>query len=146
MEYIISIDRIRAEESVQIEETFSPEFMDIAESDLSFTSPIKVDLTLSLGGDFVLISGNITTEATSRCTICNELFSLPISIDFHWASEEDLPQEFDLLPMLREQILIEVPPFAECSNGVCPERKSIQNYFAKPETPASPFSGLDIEF
>ena len=146
MQYIVSIDRVRSEDSTKIEESFSPEFLAIAEQDLLFTAPVVVEVELSLGGDFLLIAGNITTEAQCRCKICNELFPIPLSIDFHWTTEEDLSQELDLLPILREHILLEIPPFAECQDGNCPERKIVQNYFAKPEAPSSPFSDLDRNF
>jgi uncharacterized metal-binding protein YceD (DUF177 family) len=57
--------------------------------------------------------------------------------------------EFDFREVIRENLLIEVPSFAEC-NGRCPEREKLKKYFKQgdgktdQEEGQQPFSNLSL--
>ncbi len=91
------------------------------------------------------------TIAKIPCSICNELVTVPIEVDVSHAEPlEEILSIFPFGPLLREDIFLQLPKFAECQNN-CPERKNIQKFLKTPASPARseseggsqfPFAGL----
>lgn len=135
-EFSVYIDRLKDGHTQKISETIDPSFLDVAEDDLSFHSPVVIAGEVYLAEDHLVLHLKGKTEALIPCAICNEKFPLPVEIDFYHTQplEEFTNPIFNYLPALRESILLQVPPFAECRGGHCPERTAISQYLKKEET------------
>ncbi|MBS3905322.1 MAG: hypothetical protein KGZ39_08360 [Simkania sp.] len=132
----IFIDRFKEGQTLFIEETTAPDFLEIQEQELRFPFPIIVKGKTYLSDDHLIVQLQISTEIMIPCAICNELFSLPIRIENFTHVEpvaEIINHIFDYTQLLRETILLEVPTFAECHEGRCPERPKVAKYLRKPQ-------------
>lgn len=150
-QFKIYIDRLKHEEKESIDQEVPSEFLDVREEDLSFPTPVKIKGEAYLADEHLILHLHLKTTAALPCAICNQLVQIPISIDDFYHSEpidELRSPTFDYTEALREAILLQVPPFAECHRGNCPERATISPYLKKKdpktETPSHfPFADLD---
>lgn len=149
----IYVEQLRDGHSESITESFSPKFINVDEKDLKFVDPVEVDGEAYLADDELVLHLKVNTQATMPCRICNEPFKHAIQIDdfYHAVPVTEIKgRVFDFRDVLREGILLESPPVAECHNGSCPQRKTVQKYM-KIEGKAidedqgyRPFADLDI--
>ncbi len=148
----IYLDRLANDQVEKISETLSSDFLKIEESDLSFVNPVEIKGEAYLANDHLIIHLVVKTQANMPCSICNEMIPYSVNIDNFYHAEEMTKSKttiFDFSDVLREGILIDIPPFLEC-NGKCPKRKEVDHYFKKENKLSSsseeihyPFKGLD---
>lgn len=144
----IYVDQLKSGKEELLHQEISPDFLDVSEADLAFNDPIKLDGTVYLADEELVLNFNINTNATISCAICNKPVKVEIDIEnfYHVEPLEDIKTGvYDFRNLLRETILLETPQFAECDEN-CPEREKIRKYFKKPpeeEEPYRPFSDLD---
>ena len=152
----VFVEQLRDGNTEEIEETFAPDFLGINERDLSFTHPVTVRGQVYLADDMLILHLDVNTIATIPCAICNAPADINIAIKgfYHAVSLEEIKGAiYDFREILRETILLEVPILAECHQGKCPQRKSLEKYFKKEGAPGSeadeegykPFAGLDFD-
>lgn len=150
----IYVEQLRDGHSEVLSESLPPNFMDVHEDDLAFMDPVKMTGEAYLADDMLVLHLKVQTLATMPCRICNETFKQKIELDnFYHAEpiEEIKGRVFDFSEILREAILLETPPVAECHQGKCPKRKTMQQ-FLKLEGSAKkddeegyrPFADLDL--
>lgn len=150
----IYVEQLRDGQIETLAEIFSPEFLNVKEKDLAFIDPVNISGEAYLADDMLVLHLNVDTLATMPCRICNETFKHEIRIkDFYHAESVDeiKGRVFDFHNVLREAIILETPPLAECHQGKCPKRKTLQKFF-KPEGVAKgeedegyrPFADLDL--
>lgn len=148
----IYIEQLRDGHEEKIDETLDPDFLDIEDPDLAFKGPVEIEGKAYLAENELVIHWDIKTEALIPCSICNEYVQVPIQIDNFYYSEpisEIKTGIYNFKSLLRETILLEAPPFAECNEGNCPKRKEYYKYFKEPINPPSdqegyhPFNDLD---
>ena len=152
----INIDRLVREEDFKIEASLSPSFIGVSEESLSFSHPIEIEGVAYLASDHLVINCQIKTIATKRCSICNQEANISIEVpEFYHTEELELIKNamFDCSDKVRESILLEVPPFIECTSSGCPERCNLNRYFTtntnsseekeKDEVNNFPFSNLE---
>lgn len=114
-----------------IEESLSPEFMEIQEGDLAFNKPIHIKGSAEVADQTLIIRLHVSTEITIPCLICNEPVAVNLTLpDFcHAEPLSDIRGDiFNFKEVLREAILLETPRTAECE-GNCPERKILSKFF-----------------
>lgn len=139
----IYVARLSDERTELIDETLSPDFIDVNEEDLVFNSDIKLRGKAYLAEDHLVIQLDIDTEAIIPCAICNEGVQKEITINGFYHTEEFdkiRGQVCDYTAPLREAILLEIPSHVECE-GNCPKRAELKNYLQKGEN-QFPFSDL----
>lgn len=127
----IFVLRLKEGHQEHLREELSPEFVDIQESDVKFQVPVRVEGLASLSDDTFLLKLHVETEVTLPCAICNQPVQVPLSIpDFLFTAplSEVRGGVFDYRDTLREAILLEIPPRAECGGGDCPERAVLAQY------------------
>lgn len=127
----VYVDRLKNGHQEKISEELSSDFLDIQERELSFPHPVKLSGETYLSGDHLIIRLKIEAEAMVPCAICNELSPFPIVLNDFYLTEpvEKIKSHiFDYTQEIREAILLQVPPFAECHAGQCPEREVIKKY------------------
>ena len=84
------------------------------------------------------------------CSICNEMIEIDLKIVDFYHTEPTLEIRdaiFDFSSVLREALLIEVPTYAECCKGHCPQRQTLNPFLRKkarsePDT-HFPFANLE---
>ncbi len=150
----IYIEQLRKGQIEKINESFSPEFMDLHEPELSFNDPIMVKGQAYLAEDNLVLNFSIHTAVILLCSICNAPVKIDIHIEagYHVEPEANISNGvYNFKEVLREMILLETPAFAECE-GKCPRRKEIARYLKKPadnqlgseeEEGYHPFADLD---
>ncbi len=130
----IFIDRLKDGQTITIDEQHDPSFLQVNEKDLQFNVPVIVKGKAYLTNDHLILQLSSRTDANMPCVICNAFFPFPIIVNSftHAESIEDIAQHiFDFADLLRESILLQIPAFAECHGGACPERTEIANFLQK---------------
>lgn len=132
----IFVHRLRDGREERIEETLSPDFLDIDEADLVFKEPVNIEGTAAVTDDILVLILSIDTIAALPCAICNTDVKVKISIP-HFCYTEKLSDikgaVFDYQEALREGILLELPYTTECNGGDCPERADLAKYLTRNE-------------
>lgn len=153
----IFVEQLRDGSTEEIDETLSPDFLDIHERELAFSKPVTVRGQVYLAEEMLVFHLDIYTVATIPCAICNGPADIAIAIEgfYHAVPLSEIKGAiYDFREILRESILLEVPILAECHQGRCPQRESLEKYFKKEGAPGSkededgyrPFAGLDFDF
>lgn len=152
----IYIDQLRDGEVETLSEVFSPEFLDVNEQDLKFMDPVNLQGEAYLTGDMLILHLDIETACMIPCSICNEPVKVPIKISgyYHTVPLEEIKSGiFHFQEMLREIILLNTPILAECGQGKCPQRSSLQKYLKSESSRHTkegddgyrPFADLNLE-
>jgi uncharacterized metal-binding protein YceD (DUF177 family) len=145
MELVIYVDRLKDGSVEKFKGTISTDFLG---TDPLFGSELSVSGEAYVTGEHLILKLQASTEAKLPCSICNGLTCVPLKLtDFYHAEPiSEIPSVFDFSELLRQDLLLQLPLFAECE-GNCPEREEIKK-FLKKETSAAlhnvqfPFSDL----
>ncbi len=138
---MLKVDLVRLERQhrVRLDDAVTPGDSLWAGSDVRLARPLEVQLEAQQVGHDVVVRGQLTGAAKLECRRCLVAVCVPIAedlavlyqagVDAVEAEQSEvypLPargQELDLGPMVREQVLLAVPPYAICSEGckgLCP--------------------------
>lgn len=126
----IYVDRLRDSQTEVIEETASPDFLEVKEQDLQFLKPIRMSGKAYLAENHLIIKLKIITEATMPCLICNTSIQKKIHVPTFYLVEDVSNIKgniYDYTEPMREAILLEVPYSVECM-GNCPIRGELKSY------------------
>lgn len=151
-------DQLRNGNVEEINELYEPDFISINEKELKFVKPVSVKGQAYLADDNLVLNLDIEAFAVMPCSICNEAVEICIDIEslYHVEPLEQIKGAvYNLKELLREAIVIDVPNFAECHNGHCPQRKEMAKYFKKDDVDATkkeasdgdryhPFADIDL--
>lgn len=147
----IYVDQLRKGKEEILEETFSPEFIEVEEEELRF--PVNVDVTgrAYIAEEHLVLHLSAKTKMVMPCSICNTMSEIPLQVKSLCHSEplsEVRGGTFWFNSVLREAILLEVLPFAECCGGDCPQREFVAQYQTVKKTSVEegtyqPFSQLE---
>ena len=151
----IFIDRLRDGHTETIDERLPSGLLEIREPDLVFDREVEVQGEAYLAQDELILRLNVQSECQIPCLVCNEAVSVPIKIENAYHAEplqEVKGAVLDLKEILREMILLEIPPYVECCPGNCPKRPQIAPFMKPVEEAAKeeeegnrPFSRLRIK-
>lgn len=146
-EFKVDLTPIRQGHTQKLSGCFAPSLLDIEEPELQFPSPITVKGEVYLSEEHIVMHFHAHTQALMPCAICNEMstFDLKVS-DFHQIEPLSSQEEtfFDLAPILREALLLELPKRIECNQGKCPQRSELTPYLTQKNinTTHFPFASL----
>jgi uncharacterized metal-binding protein YceD (DUF177 family) len=132
----IFVDQLREGTVHKIDEKLSSDFMDVKEKELSFTKDVYVKGEAYLAENELILNLDISAEALIPCSICNEVFAVPIKLKnlYHAEPLSDIKSGvFNAEQVVRDAVLLDVPPFAECHDGNCPARKEISKFLKSSE-------------
>lgn len=135
----IYIERLRGGKNEELSEKLEPSFMDISEKEVLFKEPIEVTGEAYLAEDWLILHLSIKTSVELQCALCCDRFrySIDLSEILHEESLEDIREaSYDILPLIRETILLEIPFYPQCGGTKCNNRQELEN-FLKKETIAS---------
>lgn len=134
--YKIYVEQLRDGHIEYLDESFPPELMDINDKDLAFKDEVLVRGEAYLAENTLVLNLNVSTFAILPCTICMEPVKVELNIEgfyFTVLLSEIKSAVFNFKEILREEILLAVPAFAECEGGKCPKRKDVAQYLKTPE-------------
>jgi uncharacterized protein len=98
--------------------------MDIEEPDVRFEHEIEYAFLAQIQGNALLVTGQMRTPATLRCSRCLRVFEQPLEVKPFVFHQELHGEDFvDLTPQMREDIILELPQRALCAEdckGLCP--------------------------
>lgn len=131
----IFVDQLRDGHVQEMHERLDPSFLDVHEEDLEFKKSVLLDGEAYSADHELILHWNISAEALVSCSICNDKVPVKIEIENFYHSEpmdEIKSAVYNFKNLLRETILLEVPPFAECQEGNCPQRREVEKYLKAP--------------
>lgn len=143
--FTVSLSRLQKEGVIALSEHLEDDFLEVHERDLDYTDPIDLKGSIELAGSAVLIKFSLVTAATSPCIICGKLVKIAVNLNdvCHAEPLENIRGEiFDYSAIVRDLILTETAPYAECQ-GNCPERKGIGQYLSRDGGSQCPFKDID---
>ncbi|MCE5319140.1 MAG: DUF177 domain-containing protein [Parachlamydia sp.] len=132
----IYVEQLRDGHVEKLEESFSSEFLDIHEKELSFKGPVAFQGEAYLANDDLVMRFSASCHCQLPCVICNKPVQQELKVENHYHNAplaEVKSGIYHFREILREIILLEVPQFAECEGG-CPERKEIAQYLKEPSS------------
>lgn len=132
----IYIDRLRNGKAQVVNETVSPDFLEVEEEGLQFRKPIEVSGEAYIAEEELVLHLTIKAEALMPCAICNEMTPIEVFLDnfYEVVPLEDIKGAiFDMRSSLREEILLQIPHTIECHMGKCPARKDYSHYLREEE-------------
>jgi len=150
----IYVDRLKEGHKEKIDLILPPDLMEVNEQELAFLNPITLKGETYLAEDHLVLHLQLETKATLPCIVCNQAVKIPLVIqDFYHAEPiaEIKGAIFDYTEKVREALLLQTPIYIECSNGKCPERKTLNKYLkttspsekgSSEEHPHFPFANL----
>ena len=113
----------------------TPDELDITDTDLKVTAPIRLEGVVENAGDVILLKADVKTEIERTCGRCLKVFTEPLAAQvvekFYPAGAENIENdafiyESDLLDItepVRESLLLAVPLQSLCREdcrGLCP--------------------------
>lgn len=117
------------------------------EKDLSFKKEIELSGEAYVAGDHLIIKLDAKAIAFMPCCVCNNPVTVQVNLcDFYHAEplEEIKSSIFDFSELVRTDLLLQLPQFAECQ-GSCSERKNLKQFLKEKNTACNanfPFAEL----
>jgi DUF177 domain-containing protein len=130
----IVADRLRDGHVEEIDCELPPAFLDLREEEVAFPAPVSVRGSVYSTGDHLIFDYDVVTRVQMPCSVCNQLVETELRVEEGQAIEEIchcLSGIWDCREVVRESILLELPPFVECEKGNCPRRAEIEPYLKK---------------
>ncbi|HSU85099.1 MAG TPA: DUF177 domain-containing protein [Chthoniobacterales bacterium] len=117
--------------------------------DVRCAGPLRYVLDLGISEGALWVNGEITQPVELRCVRCLETFRFDIAVkDFAFHTELEGPEQVDLTPFMREDILLNLPAYPHCDREggrACPVPEKIVKTDEKAVLEARPpdWSALD---
>jgi uncharacterized metal-binding protein YceD (DUF177 family) len=126
---------VTVEQPFEIKETLAPEVLGLDPVTARVEKPIAVEVTVTKDEENYLAQGWATTSLSLVCGRCAVWMPWPIRARVEHLFEAPHPNSIDLTPLIREDILLELPLNAVCrlgTDGRCPVTGEL--YQPPPET------------
>lgn len=130
-DFLINVDQLRKKGNLNLDLALSSDFLGIDQEGVHFDSPVDIQGEAYIVDDRLILHLDLVVPATVPCTICNGEASVHVKINNFYHIEEIKKLKttiFDFSKVLREEILLEIPKFAECKDGNCPDREEMKHY------------------
>jgi uncharacterized metal-binding protein YceD (DUF177 family) len=125
---------VTEEHPLEIKDTLSTEVLGLNGASARAEQPIQIEITVQKDEENFLATGWATTTLSLLCGRCAEWLPWPIRAKVEHFFEAPHPNSIDLTPLIREDILLELPLNAVCrlgADGRCPVTGEI--YQPRPE-------------
>lgn len=131
--YKIYVDQLHGGKVERFARDFPPEVIDISDKELIFNNKISVVGEAYQSDNSLVLHLDLNTIATVPCSICNEPVDVSVVIKgfYHVVPIAEIKGHiFDMRDVVRENILLGSPGFAECNEGNCEYRASLEKYLS----------------
>ncbi len=93
------------------------------DGDVRYIGPISCDFHTSISGEHLIVDGKLTVPSQLRCVGCLEDFPhLQDLNDYHAEIKIDNDRSIDLTEHLRDDILLKIPTYPRCTDGILVDR------------------------
>jgi uncharacterized metal-binding protein YceD (DUF177 family) len=126
---------VTPEHPLELKEELLPEILGLNVASARIEQPIRVELVVQKEEENFLVTGWAITSLSLLCGRCAGWLPWPIRARVEHLFEAPHPNSIDLTPLIREDILLELPLNAVCrlgADGRCPVTGEI--YQPLPET------------
>lgn len=133
-EFLINIDRLRKKGNLSLNMAVPSNFLEIEGDELQFGAQVDIQGEAYIVDDRLIFHLDLIIPAIVACTICNGDAHRTVKINnlYHIEEISELKSPiFDFSTVLRQEILLEVPKFAECRDGNCPQRETFKAYLGQ---------------
>jgi uncharacterized protein len=114
---------VTEEHPLELNEEISAEVLGLAEASARALQPIRVELVVQKDEENFLATGWAQTSLSLLCGRCASWMPWPVRARVEHLFEAPHPNSIDLTPLIREDILLELPLNAVCrlgTDGRCP--------------------------
>ena len=111
------------EAPVEIRETLAPEVLGLDPATAKVEKPVEVEIMVTKDEENFLAQGWAVTKLSLLCGRCTNWMPWPIRARIEHLFEAPHPNSIELTPLVREDILLELPMNAVCrlgADGRCP--------------------------
>ena len=103
---------------------------DFDSDDVKCAGPLRYSLEIGKTHDALWANGSLRQPVTLRCVACLENFEETVEVP-NFALHTDLtgPETIDLTPFMREDILLNLPPYPKCDRNAgrrCPAANVVE--------------------
>jgi len=126
---------IAVEHPLELKKELPPAVLQLDPASARVEKPIEVEITVQKEEDDFLATGWATTSLSLLCGRCAEWMPWPVRAKVEHLFEAPHPNSIDMTPLIREDILLELPLNAVCrleADGRCPVTGEI--YQPRPES------------
>jgi uncharacterized metal-binding protein YceD (DUF177 family) len=126
---------VTEEHPLELKEEISAEILGLNEASARAEKPLRAELVVQKEEEDFLVTGWATTSLSLLCGRCAGWLPWPIRARVEHLFEAPHPNCIDLTPLIREDILLELPLNAVCrldAEGRCPVTGEL--YQPRPET------------
>jgi uncharacterized metal-binding protein YceD (DUF177 family) len=141
----IYVDRLLDGHVEKMSERIDPQLLDIVDDEIGCKEPVAVSIEAYIADEFLLVTLSLQAELLLHCSVCNEEFQFPIAIereDQEIELDEVKEGAYNVLPLIREVLLVALPLYPQCGGDCCLNRSKIEKYFAKEHKSYNPFESL----
>jgi uncharacterized metal-binding protein YceD (DUF177 family) len=127
---------VAVDEPLDLQEEIPAEVLGLDSASGRVNAPISAEVTVMKDEENIIATGWATTKLTLVCGRCTSPLPWPIRARVEHVFEAPHPNSIDLTPLIREDVLLELPLNAVCqlgADGRCPLTGEI--YQPRPETP-----------
>lgn len=134
MDLVLNVPQLRAAgegKEEQIVAALPSSIIDVSDGEMRFEAPINVVGRAYEAANDIIVEIAIDTEVMQPCRICNTWTPHPLVLDrvlFHVPSDEYINDQLDLVPLIREEVLLAVDGYVECIDSGCPDRDQLSHY------------------
>ena len=102
-------------EGLHLEGEDPASILEMEQPDITPVTPVRYELDLGLTSDGLFATGQLAVDCECTCVSCLEKFLLPVRVeDFACQVELTGAEEIDLTPLVREDIILTLPPHPRC--------------------------------
>lgn len=129
------------DDPIELRASLPPAVMDLDEPTAKAKGPLEAELTVQRDGESLIVTGRVSTVVSLQCGRCNKWNDWPIEIgQFVQLLEPPLDDTVDLTPLVREDILLDLPTVA-----VCPPKNGKEcKRFPSADDAPGPIHGEDV--
>ncbi len=143
----IFVEQLKDGHKEKIQLTLPADFLQMQEKELEVIRPVEISGEAYTTDDSLILHLNCRTAVRMPCAVCNDPAEIELSASDIYFSQpfEELKSEiFDYAFVVREELLLLLPQFAECK-GKCSKRKDLEALLKKKPAAANvqyPFADL----
>jgi uncharacterized protein len=129
------------DDPVELRASLPPSVLDLNEPSAKGKGPVEAELTIQRDGESLIVTGRVATVLTLQCGRCGKWMDRPVEINpFVQLLEPPLADTVDLTPLVREDILLDLPAVA-----VCPPKNGKEcKRFPSADDAPGPIHGEDV--
>ncbi|MCH9634471.1 MAG: hypothetical protein S4CHLAM7_12230 [Chlamydiae bacterium] len=130
-DFLINLDQLRKRGNQNLEMSVSTDFLSVEEGEFHFAPQLTIQGEAYIVDERLILHLDISVPVAIFCKICREETTQNLSINnlYHVVEINEIKSTiFDFSSVLQDEIFLEVPRFAECRDGNCPERETLKKY------------------